>query len=271
MGFLRKKFKQVKNAVKKVAKGIKKVVKKVTKSKLFKVIATIGAVLATGGAAVGAFGGSFASSTIGKAIINSGQFFAKFNPTSFKPFTATGKFLGSTLGKATDFTGLTSEAGREAGRMGYKFDPKLNRYVAPDTVQATDVGKIVDVKTGKTLELSDIAAKTGEAVVKTADTTSKLARGTVLGDITRGVVTNVGTGMVMQQMQGDPKQTGIMTGLNIQSGKELGNIAVAYSDAGVNSIDDVYNMSNDLSYGTASPNFNTPMYSGETVGLTPVA
>jgi hypothetical protein len=242
MGWLRKKFKQVKNAVKKVAKGIKKVVKKVTKSKLFKVIATVGAVLATGGAALSAFGGKMASTAIGKAIINSGQFFAKFNPTSFKPFTATGKFLGSTLGKATDFVGLTDEATRLA---------PPTESIIPETI--TDPSKV------------------SEAAVKTVDAGSKVARGTVLGDITRGVVTNVGTGMVMQQMQGDPKQTGIASGLDIQYGKELGNISVAYSDAGINPLSDVYDMSNNLTYGTASHNFNTPMYSGETVGLTPVA
>lgn len=266
MGWLRKKFKQVKNAVKKVFKGVKKVVKKITKSKLFKVIATVGAVLATGGAALGAFGGSFASSAFGQAIIKGGQFFAKFNPTSFKPFTATGKFLGSTLGKVTDFTGLTSEAGREAGRMGYKFDSELGRYVAPDTVQATDVGKIVDVKAGKTLELSELAAKTGEAAAKTVDTTSKLARGTVLGDVTRGVITNVGTGMAMQKMQGDPDKVGVATGLNLEGDTRLSDLAVAYSEANVRSLEDVYKTNY---FGTADVGFNTnePLFQQETLKI----
>lgn len=265
MGWLRKKFKQVKNAVKKVFKGVKKVVKKITKSKLFKVIATVGAVLATGGAALSAFGGKMASSTIGKAIINSGKFFGKFNPTGFKPFASTGKFFGSTLGKATDFVGLTSEA----SRMGYTFDPELGRYVAPDTIQAKDVGKIVDVETGKTLELGEMAAKTVEAGSK--QQVNRLGRGTIAGDVVRATGTNLAVGAVTQYMQGDPKKTGIASGLDIQSGKQLENFGVAYSDAGINTLADVYDMSNNLTYGTASPNFNTPMYSGETVGLTPVA
>ena len=260
MGWLRKKFKQVKNAVKKVGKAIKKVVKKVTKSKLFKIIATVGAVLATGGAALGAFGGSFASSTIGKAIINSGKFFGKFNPTGFKPFASTGKFLGSTLGKATDFVGLTDETTRSiVGEFGQ------------GDMFASEAGSLVP-KEGATISqaITD-PSKYAEAAAKTVDTGSKLARGTVLGDITRGVVTNVGTGALMQQMQGDPRKTGIASGLDIQSEKQLGNIAVAYRDAGFNSLADVYNMSDNLTYGTASSNFNTPMYSGETIGLTPVA
>lgn len=259
MGFLRKKFKQVKNAVKKVGKAVKKVVKKVTKSKLFKIIATVGAVLATGGAALGAFGGSFASSAFGQAIIKGGQFFAKFNPTSFKPFTATGKFLGSTLGKATDFTGLTSEA----GRMGYTFDPELGRYVAPDTIQAKDVGKIVDVKTGKTLKLDELAAKTVDA----GKTASKLARGTVLGDVTRSVVTNVGTGVVMQNLQPDPDKTGVATGLNVESETQLGELAVAYSDAGLNNLDKIYNTNY---YGTADVGFNAneALFQQETLAIT---
>ena len=262
MGFLRKKFKQVKNAVKKVGKAVKKVVKKVTKSKLFKIIATVGAVLATGGAALGAFGGSFASSTLGQAIIKGGQFFSKFNPTSFKPFTATGKFLGSTLGKVTDFTGLTSEA----GRMGYTFDPELGRYIAPDTIQAKDVGKIVDVKTGKTLELSELAAKTGEAAIKTADTGSKLARGTVLGDVTRGVVTNVGTGMLMTKLEGEPDTIGTPTGLSVTGENQLGDLAVAYSEANVGSLEDIYKTNY---FGTADIGFNTdePLFQQETLQI----
>jgi hypothetical protein len=263
MGWLRKKFKQVKNAVKKVGKAIKKVVKKVTKSKLFKIIATVGAVLATGGAALGAFGGSFASSTIGKAIINSGKFFGKFNPTGFKPFASTGKFLGSTLGKATDFVGLTDETTRSiVGEFGQ------------GDMFASEAGSLVP-KEGATISqaITD-PSKYAEVAAKTVDagkTASKLARGTVLGDVTRGVVTNVGTGVVMQNLQPDPKKTGIASGLDIQSGKQLENFGVAYSDAGINTLADVYDMSNNLTYGTASPNFNTPMYSGETVGLTPVA
>lgn len=266
MGFLRKKFKQVKNAVKKVGKAVKKAVKKITKSKLFKIIATVGAVLATGGAALGAFGGTFASSTLGQAIINGGKFFAKFNPTSFKPFTATGKFLGSTLGKVTDFTGLTSEAGREAGRMGYKFDPELNRYVAPDTIQAKDVGKIVDVKTGKTLELGKLAAKTGEAAIKTADTSSKLARGTVLGDVTRSIAANVGTGMIMTKLEGEPDTIGTPTGLSVTGENQLGDLAVAYSEANVGSLEDIYKTNY---FGTADIGFNTdePLFQQETLKI----
>ena len=258
MGFLRKKFKQVKNAVKKVGKSVKKAVKKITKSKLFKIIATVGAVLATGGAAIGAFGGTFASSTLGQAIINGGKFFGRFNPTGFKPFASAGKFLGSTLGKVTDFTGLTSEA----GRMGYTFDPELGRYVAPNTIQAKDVGKIVDVKTGKTLDIGKMAAKTTEA-----GSTSKLAKGTVIGDVARNVISNVGTGMVMQKIQGDPDNTGVVTGLNLAGENHLENLAVAYSDANIKNLEDIYKTNY---YGTADVGFNTdgPLFQQETLAIT---
>lgn len=230
MGFLRKKFKQVKNAVKKVGKAVKKVVKKVTKSKLFKTIATIGAVLATGGAAIGAFGGSFASTGLGKAIINSGKFFGKFNPTGFKPFASAGKFIGSTLGKVTDFTGLTSEATR----------------LAPSTESI----------------VSEAAAKTVEA-----SSTSKLAKGTILGDVTRSVGTSVGTGVIMQQIQGDPDKVGVATGLNVEADTQLGDLAVAYSDAGVTNLDNIYKMNY---YGTADVGFNAnePLFQQETLAIT---
>lgn len=259
MGFLRKKFKQVKNAVKKVGKAVKKVVKKVTKSKLFKIIATVGAVLATGGAALGAFGGSFASSAFGQAIIKGGQFFAKFNPTSFKPFTATGKFLGSTLGKATDFVGLTDETTRSiAGEFGQ------------GDMFASEAGSLVP-KEGATISqaITD-PSKYAEAAAKTVDagkTASKLARGTVLGDVTRSVVTNVGTGVVMQNLQPDPDKTGVATGLNVESETQLGELAVAYSDAGLNNLDKIYNTNY---YGTADVGFNAneALFQQETLAIT---
>jgi len=255
MGWLRKKAKQIKNAVKKVGKKIKKVVKKITKSKLFKVIATVGAVLATGGAALGAFGGSFASSAFGQAIIKGGQFFAKFNPTSFKPFTATGKFLGSTLGKATDFVGLTDETTRSiAGEFGQ------------GDMFASEAGSLVP-KEGATISqaITD-PSKYAEAAAKTVEAGSKLARGTVLGDVTRGVITNVGTGMAMQKMQGDPDKVGVATGLNLEGDTQLGDLAVAYSEANVRSLEDVYKTNY---FGTADVGFNTnePLFQQETLKI----
>ena len=257
MGFIRKKLKQVKNAVKKVGKTVKKAVKKITKSKLFKIIATVGAVLATVGAALGAFGGSFASSAFGQAIINSGKFFAKFNPTSFKPFTATGKFLGSTLGKATDFVGLTDETTRSiAGEFGQ------------GDMFASEAGSLVP-KEGATISqaITD-PSKYAEAAAKTVDTGSKLARGTVLGDVTRNVASQLGTGMIMSKLEGEPDKTGVITGLNLAGENELENLSVAYSDANIKNLENLYKMNY---YGTADVGFNTdaPLFQQETLQIVP--
>ena len=267
MGFLRKKFKQVKNAVKKVGKAVKKAVKKITKSKLFKIIATVGAVLATGGAAIGAFGGSFASSAFGQAIINGGKFFAKFNPTSFKPFTAAGKFIGSSLaGKAgtaavegTTTATATAAEGAAAAVEG-----------AAAAEGAIGAGGGFGVQTG-TLATGQGGGGTIGSVAKGAatktSTASKLAKGTVIGDVARNVISNVGTGMVMQKIQGDPDNTGVVTGLNLAGENHLENLAVAYSDANIKNLEDIYKTNY---YGTADVGFNTdvPLFQQETLAIT---
>ena len=67
-----------------------------------------------------------------------------------------------------------------------------------------------------------------------------LNRGTVLGDVTRGVVTNVGTGMLMTKLEGEPDTIGTPTGLSVAGENQLGDLAVAYSEANVRNLEDIY-------------------------------
>jgi hypothetical protein len=131
MGFLKKIVKKVKKGIKKIGSGVKKVFKKLSKSKLLKTIAIVGAALVTGGAAVGAFGGSLASSTIGQALIASKNFIMGIPGVSFvaKPFEYAGTMLGTGAGRVTDFLGVTTEAGRLG--PGYAQELALSTTAAP--------------------------------------------------------------------------------------------------------------------------------------------
>jgi hypothetical protein len=66
---LKKAFKKVtsgiKKAIKGVVKGVKSVVKKIGSSKLFKALVIAGAIIVTGGAAIGAFTGGTATGWAG--------------------------------------------------------------------------------------------------------------------------------------------------------------------------------------------------------------
>ena len=141
MGFfksIKKAFKKItggiKKVIKKTVKGIKKVVKKISSSKILKALAIAAAVIVTGGAAVaaftggagvtaGTFGSTFANWMMGTSqAVTGGTLFgtstalARGAGTAVKfiasPFKAVGTALGTAAGAVTDFTGLTTEAGR---------------------------------------------------------------------------------------------------------------------------------------------------------------
>ena len=133
---LKKAFKKVtgfvKKVVKKVVKGVKKVAKKIGSSKILKALAIAAAVVVTGGAAIGAFTGGTATGFAGwmmnaSNVVTSGTLFgtgatgiagAAQTTGNFltkmvaKPFASAGRTLGNVAAGVTDFTGLTTEAGR---------------------------------------------------------------------------------------------------------------------------------------------------------------
>jgi|DEB0MinimDraft_6_1074348.scaffolds.fasta_scaffold21499_2 hypothetical protein len=119
---IKKAFKKVTRGIKKVVKGVvkgvKKVVKKISSSKILKALAIAAAVVVTGGAAIGAFGGTAASSTFGSWMVGASNAITGFTVAGIpvgavmKPFQYVGAAIGSTAGKLTDLTGITTEAGR---------------------------------------------------------------------------------------------------------------------------------------------------------------
>ena len=253
MGFLKKIVKKVKKGIKKIGSGVKKVFKKLKKSKLLKTIAIVGAALVTGGAAVGAFGGSLASSTIGKALIASKNFIMGIPGVSFvaKPFEYAGTMLGTGAGKVTEFLGVTTEAGRQ-------YVPGVS-----ESVGAADVGKVFDAKTGVEIPLEELGTKTAEELAKEAATTS--TAGQIIGDIARGVGTSVATGAAMQYIQGEPEPVGAVgAGLGEERGINLTPLEVAYAQSGV----DLSNIYNNLTFGTADPGFlSSSLYQQPTIGV----
>jgi len=115
---IKKVVKGVAKVVKKVVKGVGKVVKKVVRSKIFKAIAITAALIVTGGAAIGAFGGTIATSGFGTWMIGASQAITSvpFIGAIYKPFAALGTGVGKAAGATTDWLGITDKA----ARMGYK-------------------------------------------------------------------------------------------------------------------------------------------------------
>tara|TARA_R100000742_G_C4279524_1_gene104340 strand:+ start:596 stop:1564 length:969 start_codon:yes stop_codon:yes gene_type:complete len=210
---LKKVVKKVAGGIKKVVKKVGKVVKKISKSKLFKAIATIGAIIVTGGAAIGAFGGSLASSTFGSWMVGasntiaggtlfgtSGNVLAQAGNFATKmlakPFAATGKAIGSVAGGVSDFTGLTSKQ----GRMGYKLDAATGQYIV-DTEKTLQAGSLG----GKTVaELR--AAAPGENIMAIGKGVDAASGEVMLGELQTRVATDpqVFTGDVAKTVA-DPK------------------------------------------------------------------
>ena len=287
MGFLKKIVKGVKKAVKKVAKGIKKVVKKISKSKLLKTIALVGAAIVTGGAAVGAFGGTLASSAIGSKLVAASKFITGLPVigTVAKPFQMIGTAIGTGAGKVTDFLGATTEAGRlgtdlgtqlanvgpQAGQINMEamnfgktaakttYDPITGQltgggFTTPGSVAGQEAMK-------KAAETAITGASTGAAASTATSTAGQIVR-----DVATGVATSVATGAAMQYIQGEPDPVGALgAGYGEERGINLAPLEVAYAQAGV----DMNSIYNNLTFGTADPGFlSSNLYQQPTLGVT---
>lgn len=127
MGFLKKLGKKIKKGARKIGKKVKKYFKKINFKKVLKIVAIAGAAIVTGGAAIGAFGGSLATSTFGSWMIGASNTILGLPVvgTLAKPFAFAGKAIGSTIGAGTDLLGITERQ----SRLGYMFDNTTGKYV----------------------------------------------------------------------------------------------------------------------------------------------
>ena len=241
MGLFSKIGKALKKVVKKVGKGIKKVVKKVgkvvkkvTKSKLFKAIATIGAIVVTGGAALTGTGplATFGNWMMQKSsIITTGELFGKgatglaglgntATQLISKPFEYVGSAIGSGARAVTDFTKITTPAPTTPAPASTAGGTKGGFW-------QTGVGEFV--------------SKVGTQVV---------------GGVATGYATQ-------ELLGGDP--TGEMAGLAVEGRSPLDPLAV-YAPTTTISLNDVYGQ---LGYGTGDPGFqaSAELFRQETLGV----
>jgi len=287
--------KGVKKVVKGVVKGVKKVVKKIGSSKILKALAIAAAVVVTGGAAIGAFGGSLATSSFGSWMVGASNAITGFTVGGInigavmKPFASIGKTVGSVAGGITDFTGLTSEASRagytqiqplgggaiEPSNVGeWVADPsktfKPGQSLFPGGKEFETAGRTLsDVKTG-----TDTLFGTGEKIVDAAGNVSKVpvidpktgeavvSRWDKVKNIATTAAISSGTQMAFgvaqaKLMEGDP--TGTLTPLANESKEYQDALQVYAANEGIN-YGDIYRQ---LSFGTADPSYqvNSALYS----------
>lgn len=252
MGFLRKAFKKVKKGIKKVARGIKKVVKKISKSKILKTIALVGAALVTGGAAVGAFGGQFASSAVGRALIGAKNFITGLPVvgTVAKPFEFIGTALGTGAGKVTDFLGFTSEAGRLGTA---KYTPEQAQTMLSNL---TD-DDLVRMKEYQPELYLDLTKSAGVEATVAPQTTGFF--GTTAGQFVR----DVGMSYVESKLQPEPEYPGEFIGYGSAPSPILDPLQVSFAQPAVN-LNDAYS---NLQFGTGDVGYlASDLYRQETVG-----
>ena len=282
MGLFSKIFKGIKKVVKGVAKGIKKVVKgvakvvkKVAKSKIFKAVLAAAAIYVTGGAAAGAFGSTGAWATSVSNFMASGTWAA----TAATPFAKLGTALGTGAGKFSDWAGWTTESGRlgaeaikGAEAVAGAGDSLLAGGGENMTMIAGD-GSVVDIYGNTVKTAAEVAAESGaifdpatkiytseatSETVKAANIlkkgpswdkfTGRFTRGTILGDVARGVGTSVASGYLMDKIN-PAFEEGRKTGLDVEGPSYLDPLAV-YKDDKLLSLDGIYEQ---LLYGNADP------------------
>jgi hypothetical protein len=284
---LKKAFKKitskVKKVVKKVVKGVKKVVKKIGSSKILKAIAIAGAAIVTGGAAIGAFtgGAGVAAGKFGSTFANwmmnasntvsSGALFgsaagksgaAKFftqagnflTKTAAQPFASTGKTIGNITAGITDFTGLTTEAGRTG------LTPEEIGFFEED-IFADASSKVA--KEGATIQEA-IADPSKYAEAVSSNRFLDTGAGQFVSNVGTRVATNVLTGAAMQSIQGDPELRGTtLPGGGKEGAGAFDPLRIYASENNIN-VSDIYNQ---VLYGNADPSsmYGSQLYSQETI------
>lgn len=269
MGFLRKIAKKVKKGVKKVVKGVKKVFKKITKSKLLKTIALVGAGIVTGGAAIGAFGGSLASSSIGSALVSASNAIlaTPVIGTLATPFKYVGTAIGTGAGKVTDFIGLTSEAGR-LNLDKIAFDPVNKGYLNIETGQPLTSTQVANLPSA----FKDTAQVSGSYL----DSNNKIVRAGERVDIPQQtgffdtgvgqVIRDAGINYIESQLQPEPEiyGSGTPAGRETTFGIDMQPLQIARAEAA-----DLGGIYSNMQFGTGDMGYlASDLFRQETLGVT---
>jgi hypothetical protein len=307
MGFfksIKKAFKKiikgVKKAVKKVVKGVGKVVKKIANSKIFKAIVIAAAIYVTGGAAIGAFSGGTATGFAGSWMTGATNLAAGTGFTATgaaagtwtaaaqsaagflaTPFAAAGRALGSAAATVTDFTGLTTEAGRH-GVESIAYDPVNQGFLDIKTGKAVTEKSLLDTglnqayvdsmkTTGSYINKSGAIVRGGEAIGKPAakiqgtvtPSTSSLNVKEVVATAAISNAFGLATGVIKDKYFGtDP--VGESDSLYLEAKSPLDPIRVYASENNIN-FGDIYS---NPTYGTGDPAYmmNSALFSQDTIG-----
>ena len=184
-------IKSVVKGIKNVVKGVAKVVKKVARSKIFKAVMIAAALIVTGGAAIGAFGGTLATSSFGTWMISASSYITSIPVlgTVFKPFAALGSGVGKAAGATTDWLGITDKA----ARMGYKLDASGTWVVDKSKTFQTAGKSIVTGPSG--LEGMELAEVTGSYPGADIAWGSDIARNQIVDPLTGNMI-NIPSGQI---------------------------------------------------------------------------
>ena len=260
MGLFSKIFKGIKKVVKGVAKvikktvkGVAKVVKKVAKSKIFKAVLAAAAIYVTGGAALKGFGVTGGKLGAWAAKSGSGIFSSGLGQAIATPFRVIGTGLGKGARAITDFTGITDPIGTDSilkpittTAEGVPFE---EAYRLPSGMSKEQFAIHRETDAWKKHIAEGQKANIASSTVKGSGWKDYLARGTIAGDVVRGVGTSVATGYVMDKIN-PPFEEGRMAGLSLEGKGQLDPFAVYYGDGKPLSVAEVYGQ---LLYGTGDP------------------
>ena len=301
MGFfksIKKAFKKItrgiKKVIKKTVKSIKKVVKKIASSKILKAIAIAAAIYITGGAAISAFSGGTATGFAGSWMTGATNLAAGTGFTATgaaagtwtaaaqsaagflaTPFAAAGRALGSAAATVTDFTGLTTEAGRH-GVESITYDPVNQGFLDIKTGKAVTEKSLLDTglnqayvdsmkTTGSYINKSGAIVRGGEAIVKPAAKIQSWAkRNPMTASFLTGagtVATSVASGYALHQLTA-PEETGSMAGLKTEKASDFDPIRVYAAERGIADSD----ISKYFTFGNTAEAGNMPLFQQQTIG-----
>ena len=294
--------KGVKKGIKKVVKGVKKVVKKIGSSKILKALAIAAAVVVTGGAALGAMGATAASGGFTGWMVGASSAISSVPVlgTVMAPFKALGTGIGTVGSKLGVNLGQTTTAPStfQASGMSQQQIQQVVGTNPAQLAQQTTAGGINLPSTlptaqttagginlpaslpsapGATGTVSQQLSQTvpqGLGVSSTASTasTAQAAQSFAskypktaefLTNVGTGVATSVATGYAMQQLAGDPEETGSMAGLRTEGASNYDALRVYAAENGIADAD----ITKYFTFSNAPEGGNMPLYRQETLEI----
>lgn len=201
--------------------------------------------------------------------------------TIASPFKSIGTTAGNLARGVTNFTGLTDAASQGVVQDSATAQNILGRTgLTPEEINAMSSAEqmgaaqsYVDIKGGTgTFTMADIDAArattntTVASVSPTAmDTWSQRNPNTAkfLTNVGTGVATSVATGYAMQQLAGDPEETGSMAGLRTEGASSFDPLRVYAAERGIADSD----ISKYFTFGNTPEAGNMPLFQQQTIGV----